>query len=82
MPWSFDTAHFPLLPHETYADAYGSGLQAASLPCRSVWARPNTQDVLCVPQVKAKDIKLKQLRGAIKALEEKLAQLLKDKVDM
>lgn len=33
-------------------------------------------------QVKAKDVKLKQLRGAIKALEEKLAQLLKDKVDM
>lgn len=33
-------------------------------------------------QVKSKDVKLKQLRGAIKALEEKLAQLLKDKVDM
>lgn len=33
-------------------------------------------------QVKAKDVKLKQLRGAIRALEEKLAQLLKDKVDM
>ncbi len=37
---------------------------------------------LLAMQVKAKDVKLKQLRGAIKALEEKLAQLLKDKVDM
>jgi hypothetical protein len=33
-------------------------------------------------QVKSKDAKLKQLRGAIKALEDKLGQLLKDKVDM
>jgi hypothetical protein len=33
-------------------------------------------------QVKSKDAKLAQLRGAIKALEGKLAQLLKDKVDM
>jgi hypothetical protein len=38
--------------------------------------------LFCCAQVKAKDVKLKQLRGAIKALEEKLAQLLKDKVDM
>lgn len=40
------------------------------------------QAVCAAMQVKAKDVKLKQLRGAIKALEEKLAQLLKDKVDM
>jgi hypothetical protein len=40
------------------------------------------QAVCVAMQVKAKDVKLKQLRGAIKALEEKLAQLLKDKVDM
>lgn len=38
--------------------------------------------VLLLSQVKSKDAKLKQLRVAIKALEEKLAQLLKEKVDM
>jgi hypothetical protein len=45
---------------------------------------PHAQKARCwLPaQVKAKDVKLKQLRGAIQALEEKLAQLLKDKVDM
>lgn len=33
-------------------------------------------------QVRLKDERLRQLRGAIKALEGKLAQLLKDKTDL
>lgn len=43
--------------------------------------------VVCLPaagglQVRLKDERLRQLRGAIKALEGKLAQLLKDKTDL
>ena len=46
------------------------------LPCCAWLLQPSTL------QVRLKDERLRQLRGAIKALEGKLAQLLKDKTDL
>ncbi|WIA18956.1 hypothetical protein OEZ85_003625 [Tetradesmus obliquus] len=47
-------------------------------------AAPNTRQALqkMAAEVRLKDERLRQLRGAIKALEGKLAQLLKDKTDL
>lgn len=62
-------------PHASYVAGVGTQQQPTPSGC-------GVPLLFCCAQVKAKDVKLKQLRGAIKALEEKLAQLLKDKVDM